>query len=251
MPKEIGPMQCKLSAVSRISLRDTLRLQHHHEQKQQARSPLIEGISALLLWLLLLPAMQSGKAQATGICSRTSAVREAIVAAVPGKSTCSAITTTDLSGISGTLRVSDNAGLTTLQAGDFTGMTSLKWLTLERNSLSSLPSGIFSDLTSLTRLDLDNNKLTALPANVFDNLTSLQKLFLNSNHLGSLPTDVFDNLTGLTRLTLYNNRLTTLPAGIFEKLTSLPELSLSKNRLATLPSSVFRETLENLRLNQK
>ena len=46
--------------------------------------------------------MVTTEAHAT-VCSRTPAVRDAIVAAVSGKTTCSGIADTDLAGITGTL----------------------------------------------------------------------------------------------------------------------------------------------------
>ena len=100
----------------------------------------------------------------TGVCARTEEVRDAIVAAVSGKTACADITTTDLAGIT-TLSVTNESTLTTLKAGDFTGLTNLTTLTLSNNALSSLPVGVFDDLTVLTTLNLKGNgSLACLPA---------------------------------------------------------------------------------------
>ena len=184
-------------------------------------------------------ATASGTASSS-VCSRTAQVRDAIVAAVTGKTTCSAITDADLAGIT-TLSVEDNATLTALQAGDFAGLTALTTLDLDDNGLTSLPANIFDELTALTHLDLRENSLTSLPANIFDNLTKLTNLELSDNSLSSLRSGVFDNLTALTYLGLYQNSLTVLPANIFDKLTKLTGLDLGNNSLtsSTLPDGVF------------
>ena len=184
------------------------------------------------------------------VCSRTVEVRNAIVAAVSGKTTCSAITDTDLAGIS-SLTVADNTTLTALQSGDFAGLTALTTLDLSGNSLSSLPANVFDDLTALTTLDLEDNDLTALPANVFDDLTALTTLDLDDNDLTALPANVFDDLTALTTLDLGDNDLTALPVNVFDDLTVLTNLDLINNDLTALPVNVFDNltALRNLDLS--
>ena len=61
---------------------------------------------------------------ATAVCTRTPEVRDAIVAAVTGKSACADITTTDLAGII-TLGVSNESNFTTLKSDDFADLTGL------------------------------------------------------------------------------------------------------------------------------
>ena len=198
-----------------------------------------------LQWLAALLAVSlAASAQTTSadVCNRTAEVRDAVIAAVSGKSTCQAITNTDLAGIT-TLAISAKPYLTSLKAGDFAGLTSLTRLEIGNTALSSLSAGVFNEPTSLTTLELYNNiSLSSLPAGVFDKLTGLTTLDLHGNTLSSLSADVFDKLTGLTTLNLWNNRLSTLPVGIFDKLTSLTALSLNKNTSLTclpfIPASV-------------
>ncbi len=144
-----------------------------------------------------------------------------------------------------------NRGLTSLQAGDFEGLTNLQTLHLYINQLSSLPAGIFDELTNLQTLNLRNNRLTTLPAGIFDELTNLQTLYLYNNRLSSLPAGIFDELTNLQTLHLYNNLLASLPAGIFDELTNLQTLPLYNNRLSSLPAGIFDEltNLQTLNLN--
>ena len=176
---------------------------------------------------------------ATNLCGRTPQIRDAIIAAVSGKTTCQPITNTDLAGIT-SLTVTNQSSLTTLKAGDFAGLNNLEKLDLNSNRLSSLPAGIFDNLTSLEYLDLSYNyNLSSLPDGIFNNLTSLKRLFLSYNKLSSLPADVFDNLTSVQRLYLIANELSSLPAGVFDDLTSVKWLRMSDNKLSSLPAGVF------------
>ena len=175
---------------------------------------------------------------ATPVCTRTTQVRAAIVAAVTGKSACADITSTDLAGIT-VLGVTDDSNLTTLKSDDFADLPGLTSLYLHGNGLSALPAGVFDDLTSLTRLYLHGNGLSSLPSGVFDKLTGLTLLRLHDNSLDALPAGVFDKLTGLTTLHLYDNSLSALSAGVFDKLTSLTTLALEDNSLDALPAGVL------------
>ena len=145
------------------------------------------------------------------VCDRTSQVRDAIVAAVPGVSDCNDVTETHLAAITNL----------NLQGNPFD---------LEVNEIKALKPGDFSGLSSLNTIKLGNNDLTTLPTDIFSGLSSLTFLDLNGNDFSSLPDSVFDELTSLTRLWLHFNRLTTLPDSIFDELTKLTELSLGNNR---------------------
>ena len=63
----------------------------------------------------------------------------------------------------------------------FDGLTALRTLALDSNSLSTLPAGVFDGLTALTSLDLRDNSLDTLPAGVFEELTALTNLQLAGN----------------------------------------------------------------------
>ena len=175
-----------------------------------------------------------------GICARTEAVRDALLASIAGVTDCALVTDTHLAAITGTLSLNAKS-ITVLAAGDFDGLTALTTLDLTSNSLTALPAGVFDGLTALTTLNLNDNFLTALPAGVFDELTALTYLDLDGNDLTALPAGVFDELTALRLLDLQFNDLTALPAGVFDELTALTYLDLRRNSLTALPAGVFDE----------
>ena len=124
-----------------------------------------------------------------GICDRTQQVQDGILAAVSGVTECAAVTVANLAGI-GDLDVI-NTGITSVQLGDFAGLTGLQELSLKENSsLAALPSGVFSGLTALAVLDLRDNALATLPAGLFSGLTGLFKLELQGNPVDPLPLTV-------------------------------------------------------------
>ena len=121
-----------------------------------------------------------GVAVLEGICDRTMRVQKALLAKAE-KATCEQMTAQDLQAIV-RLDLSDQ-NIKQLKANDFSGLTSLQWLSLYNNELESLPVGIFSGLTSLQMLYLYNNELASLPEGIFSGLTSLQWLPLYNNEL--------------------------------------------------------------------
>ena len=175
-----------------------------------------------------------------GICARTAAVRDGLLAKITGVTDCALVTDTHLAAITDALFL-NRKFITVLAPGDFDGLTALTRLSLYANNLTALPDGIFDELTAVTELDVNDNLLTGLPDGVFDELTELTTLGLERNSLTALPAGVFDELTALTNLNLGANSLTGLPAGVFDKLTALTYLSLSDISLTALPAGVFDE----------
>ena len=144
-----------------------------------------------------------------------------------------------------------NKSITSLKAGDFSGMSSLEKLILDQNSIVSLPEEVFEGLSALKELWIQANALTSLPAGVFEGLSALERLQLSSNSLTSLPEEVFDGLSNLTTLDLYNNSLSSLPEDVFEGPSSLTLIRLTSNELTSLPEAVFDglSNLESLELS--
>ena len=136
------------------------------------------------------------------VADRTPQVRDAIVVAA-GVNAPTEVTDTHLASVTSLSLGLSN--ITSLRAGDFQGLTSLRVLLLNNNQLTVLPETVFKGLTSLQVLLLNNNQLTALPVGAFDGLTSLQLLLLNNNRLSVLPNGVFSGLTSLQYLNLDNN----------------------------------------------
>ena len=92
-----------------------------------------------------------------GICDRTQKIQEVILAELSGVDDCAAVTVANLDSITmfGAFGLSTaNQGITSLQKGDFAGLTSLTILNLSGNTLTSLPEGIFADLAELAELNL-------------------------------------------------------------------------------------------------
>ena len=173
-----------------------------------------------------------------GICDRTPAVRDAILARISEAADCGQVTLVHLSQDTGRLVI--RTSYLTLKQGDFDGLISLTSLDLSRTSLKTVPY-VFNDLTSLTNLNLSNNDLTELPAGLLNSLTALETLFLNDNDLTELPPRIFNRLTALKRLNLNDNELagnsfeiggieySELPT--LHQLTALEEISLRGNGL--------------------
>ena len=216
----------------------------------------------------------------TPVSERTPLVRDAIVAAVPSVNSANDVTEAHLAAIA-TLRVNHPSGtalssrpvefqmddfagltaLTTLEIGGhagiilpdgiFTGLVSLRELSLYNSGrLTSVPNAVLS-LTSLTSLNLGFTGLSSLPGSVFDNLTQLTSLDLSGNGLASFPDGVFDQLTVLTYLNLEYNDLTSLPDGVFDNLTSLTRLNLDGLELTSLPDGVFDRLTSLTRLSMR
>ena len=171
------------------------------------------------------------------ICGRTQKVENKILT-LTGSSSCEAVSK-DLFNSITSLDLS-RQGVTSLNEGDFRGLSNLQTLNLSNNSLSTLSSGVFTGLTNLQTLNLSNNSLSTLSSGVFTGLTNLQTLNLSNNSLSTLSSGVFTGLTNLQALNLSNSSISSLPAGVFSELTNLQILNLSSNPvLATLSSDVF------------
>ena len=225
------------------------------------------SLRVLVLSLGLLATPAAATAEIVPVCDRTPEVRDEIVKLVPEVSDCADVTESHLAeirrdffhgglervyvlGFPSTRRLPPPP-LRELKVGDFSGLSSLRTLYLDRTGLMTLPEGIFSGLSSLEALYLDNNGLSTLPAEVFSGLSSLEALYLDNNELSTLPAEVFSGLSSLERLYLGNNGLNILPEGIFSGLSSLEVLLLHNNGLSTLPEGIFSglSSLENLLLH--
>ena len=178
------------------------------------------------------PTPTSEASESVGICERTPKVREAILwQVVGGYLNCADVTSEHLASIGGlNLRAKT---LTSLQEGDFDGLTSLNGLNLSHNRLETPPEGIFDELYSLTRLHLEANELSTPPQGAFDQLTMLSILDLSDNSLELLTTGIFDELSSLSELYLGRNPLTLEPE-LFDGLPRSPALRLDYRQLVSL-----------------
>ena len=95
--------------------------------------------------------------ESAGVCGRTQLVSDKLVE-LAGADDCASVTASDLAAIT-TLDL-DSTGLTSLQAGDFEGLSSLVNLRLRDNALSldSFPGGLFKSLPpSIRYIDVSGN----------------------------------------------------------------------------------------------
>ena len=139
------------------------------------------------------------------ICGRTREVIDAILAhSRISATTCGSVNSVQLGRIT-QFGIQNKNSLTTLEVGDFVGLTGLTHLRLDRNSLTALPAGIFDPLPELRVLDLADNDLASLPAGVFDALDKLQNLSLSDNNLSALPDNIFALLPSLVGLSFNGN----------------------------------------------
>ena len=168
------------------------------------------------------------------VSDRTTQVRDAIVAAVPGVTDAANVTETHLAAI--TILNLRNKSITALNSGDFSGMAGLTNLNLYGNQLSSLPDGIFKGLASLTTLRLGGNTVDPMQIGV-----SLEEVGTNEYKV-SIPTGATFDITvsivltdGVNHETL---RSVTLAEGSVES-ASFTAQSVSGETVeigATLPS---------------
>ena len=197
------------------------------------------------------------------VCSRTSRVRNAILARLPGTNNCAEVTAYNLRSIDGELNL-HGAGISSLKAGDFSGLNELEFLKLSGNGLSALPAGAFDGLSAVRELSLQTNDLSSLPDGALRGLTgplwinmggneftafpgealddlgaNLTGLDLGFNDLGSLPDDAFEDFERVRTINLENNDLTSLPDGVFDDVGALEYLYLGSNDLTSLPGGVF------------
>ena len=160
-------------------------------------------------------AATTGMPAGGGICDRTAAVRDWIMVWLEAHgraSDCATVTATDLKTVTHLglqHRVYDDGSqtvVTTLKAGDFAGLPSMRSLTITgHEEFRTLPAGVFAGLAALETLELDDNALEALPSGVFDDLVSLRRLSLRNNRLRSFPFQELERLPHLTELSIDGN----------------------------------------------
>jgi hypothetical protein len=130
--------------------------------------------------------------------------------------------------------------------GDFDWTTTpTETLRLDGNQLSSIESGDFSGLTNLTTLTLGGNQLSSIEPGDFSGLTNLEYLGLNENQLSSIESGAFSGLKNLTTLGLAHNITLTelnLEAADFSSLRSLHVARNANVTSVSLKNTVLNHT---------
>ena len=194
-----------------------------------------------------LSVYQSGRVAPASVCDRTPQVRDAIVLAT-GRGDCAAVSEFDLLDV--VVLDLEHQGITTLDAGDFTGLSSMAELRLSNNRLGKIPDQAFMDLVNLKELYLRVTDLTTVPVAI-RGLPSLRKLDLVANGIEDLHTDAFRGLSELRYLWLQENRITTLPDGVFSDLRNLRYLYLYRNRITDVRKEALQGPLDLIRVDLK
>lgn len=190
-----------------------------------------------------LSVYQSAKVPPVSVCDRTPQVRDAIVFAT-GLG-CDAISEFDLMDVTA-LNLSRKE-ITTLDAGDFTGLSNMVELDLSHNTLSTIPEQAFKDLVNLAKLNLGFTSQTHVPVAV-RGMHSLQELSLRFNSIQTIHKESFQGLSGLRDLNLTDNQITDLANGFLSDLKSLRYLHLLKNRLTDVRKEMWEGPLRLVRL---
>ena len=181
----------------------------------------------------------------TPVCSRTPAVRDAIVNAVSGVSDCAAVRTSHLAAITALSEIETDR----VAPGDFHGLGSVTELhiTLTAPTITRIAPGTFRGLDRLEILSIWGDGkaggITEIPAVVFDDLTNLKSIdFANHNDLSSLDDSLFQATANLERVTLYLlSSLANLPAGLLHNLTKLDIVWIQAlKELTAIPSGFLR-----------
>lgn len=132
----------------------------------------------------------------------------------------------------------DNNRITSVEPGDFEGLSNLEVMNLGGNRITSVESGDFEGLTNLLTLSLNNNRVTSIESGDFDGLDRLRSLVVG-NQITSVERGDFEGLENLQGLSLRRNQLTRIETGAFEGLTNLESLSLVLNQITDIKSGDF------------
>ncbi|XP_075168421.1 leucine-rich repeats and immunoglobulin-like domains protein lambik [Haematobia irritans] len=119
----------------------------------------------------------------------------------------------------------------------FSGLSSLKHLSLAHNRIQRISSEAMAALPKLKSLDLSKNYLHTIDSTYFPTSNRLAHLILNGNEISSIEEGAFENLSELLDLELNSNRLSSLPADVFKSLNKLRKLSLNSNQLEIIWST--------------
>ena len=130
-----------------------------------------------------------------------------------------------------------------LPFGIFSGLHTLRILTIRNSKITTLEEKCFKDLVHLEELYLDGNNVKIDKNNSFYNLRSLKKLNLSDNALNYIEPHGFKDVTNLSRLDLSYNNLVTLEKETFNGLQSLRTLHLQSNFLRELKNNSFHDLL--------
>ena len=188
---------------------------------------IILALLIIIIILLISPLAQRAGAQEAGqgICQRTQAVQEAIVAAT-GAGSCSNVTAEHLAVLTA-LELS-GMNITELNSEDLDGLTRLETLDLSGNGLTALHQDMFDDLAALQELDVSDNAVNYL-GNPFHANPDLRSVELSANQVDRLPANLFERNPKLRSLNLEHNLLQDYGLILAEDTSGLDSLRMAGN----------------------
>ncbi len=143
-----------------------------------------------------------------------------------------------------------SVGLTSLRAGDLTGLEGLFRLSFHGNGLDFLFQDLFYGFYDLKLLDFSYNSLAHFPARILEDTPNLKFLDLTANDLEEIS---FRNSTKisnhLTYLILNDNRLPSWPEDLANKAPNLFLLGMANNQMSRVPNEPLPKRLEWLDLS--
>ena len=135
----------------------------------------------------------------------------------------------------------------------FSGLTSLRTLTLKGNTLTDLykyPS-VFTPLTKVTFLDMTDTHIDILKQGIFSPLVSLKTLMLRWSGINVIAGDTFLHLNNLQGLFLQHNRIESIDKDLLKGTPNLRNLSLYKNQILTiLPHTFIPKQIKQLDITE-
>ena len=191
-----------------------------------------------LAWTPAGALQRSRVAPIVSVCSRTAAIRDAILADV-GEVDCERVTRLQLNRM--TFLSVQGRGLTSVKPGDFANLVELRSLRLTRNAIVEFPPGIFDGLVNLRFLDLEENAAVTFDEGLFAGLHNLREMYVGQPTLTELPDGIFSDLWNLERLNIQFSPRLSLAEGQFDALLNLRSLWLSYTGGQGLPRGIFRE----------
>ena len=187
-----------------------------------------------------------------GVCHRSEAVEKALMSAIESLEndlghrlldpvSCDDVTDAMLAEVPYLYVDGKYGSLTSLQAGDFAGLSKVTNLWIHAQPmLKSLPSGVFEGLDSLQELwlfdphDKGRMAIESISPGAFRGLPELREINLDRNKIEELKPGTFDGLNKLERLFIQDNELESLPLDDLER---LPRLGTGWEHVQQVPDS--------------
>ncbi|XP_034240284.1 chondroadherin [Thrips palmi] len=117
--------------------------------------------------------------------------------------------------------------------------TTVKQLTLHKNSFSHIKTEAFAGLRLLRNLSLDHNNITVIKAFAFRGLPRLRELSIQHTPLAVLSAFSFAGLQNLDAVRLSHNRIHRVEGQAFAGTTNVNWLLLDRNPLKVVASKAF------------